>query len=282
MPNTEKPYPSLLEFFVGRFPKIPEKTWLQRIKTGKVLTEEGHPITLATPYTPNKRLIYFRDVEDEPVIPFSEQILFRNNHLIVACKPHFLPVTPGGPYVRETLINRLKEQTENTFLSPINRIDRGTAGLVLISVKKESRGIYQQMFMSGLVRKTYEAICTFPGNIRDTEWLVENRIEQGEPCFRMKSNNGKIHARSRIRLLEVKGSRARFKLFPISGKKHQLRIHLSELGFPIVNDRYYPVLMPEMPDDLNRPLQLLSRRVEFRDPLTGTEMSFESKRNLLL
>ena len=282
MPDTGKPYPTLLEFFVSRFPKIPEKTWVQRIEACKVLREDGHPITLTTPYMPNERLIYFREVEEEPAIPFSEQIIFRNDHLMVACKPHFLPVTPGGPYVRETLIDRLKEKTGNTFLSPINRIDRGTAGLVLISVKKESRGIYQQMFMAGLVQKTYEAICTFPEDFGDTEWLVENRIEQGEPWFRMKSGRGKINARSRVRLLEVKGTRARFELFPISGKKHQLRIHLSELGFPIVNDRYYPILMPEMSDDFSRPLQLLSRKIEFRDPVTGAEMLFESKRELLL
>lgn len=282
LPDTGKPYPTLLEFFVRRFPKIPEKIWVQRIETGKVLTEDGRPVTLTTSYMPNERLVYFREVVEEPVIPFSEQILFRNDHLIVACKPHFLPVTPGGPYVRETLIDRLKEKTGNTFLSPINRIDRGTAGLVLISVKKESRGTYQQMFMSGLVQKTYEAICLFPEDIGDTEWLVENRIEQGEPWFRMKSSRGKINARSRVRLLDVKGTRARFELFPISGKKHQLRIHLSELGFPIVNDRYYPVLLPEMPDDFSQPLQLLSRKIEFRDPVTGVEMLFESKRDLLL
>ena len=282
MPDTEKPYPTLLEFLVKRFPKIPEQTWMKRIATGNVLSDEGHPISLATPYMPNKRLFYFREVEEEAEIPFREQVLFKNDHLIVACKPHFLPVTPGGSYVCETLTNRLKQSTGNPFLSPINRIDRGTAGLVLISVNKETRGMYQQMFMNGLVQKTYEALADFPDDSGQTEWLVENRIEQGAPWFRMKTCAGKINARSRIRLVEVKGSRARFHLFPITGKKHQLRIHLSGLGFPIINDRYYPTLLPEIPDDFNRPLQLLSRKIEFRDPVSGVEMSFESPRNLFL
>lgn len=282
MPDMGRPYPTLLAFLVGRFPKIPEQTWLERIATGKVLTEEGYPVTLDTKYMPNRRLFYFREVEEEPVVPFQEQVLFTNEHLMVACKPHFLPVTPGGPYVRETLINRLKENTGNPFLSPINRIDRGTAGLVLISVNKETRGIYQQLFMDGLVRKTYEAVADFPDDSGQAEWMVENRIEQGDPWFRMKTGEGEVNARSRIRLVEVKGSRARFQLFPITGKKHQLRIHLSGLGFPIVNDRYYPALMTETPDDFSRPLQLLSRKIEFRDPLTGVEMSFESQRDLNL
>ena len=280
MPDTKRPHPTLLAFLVRRFPKVPAQTWLERIATKKVLTEEGHPVTLATPYMPNKRLLYFREVEEEPVIPFQEQILFTNDHLIVACKPHFLPVTPGGPYVAETLINRLKEKTGNPFLSPINRIDRGTAGLVLISANKASRGMYQQMFMDGRVKKTYEAVADFPGDSGQTEWLVENRIEHGEPWFRMKTCEGKVNARSRIRLIEVKGSSARFQLFPVTGKKHQLRIHLSGLGFPIVNDRYYPKLLPELPDNFNLPLQLLSRKIEFRDPLTGQDMSFESRRDV--
>lgn len=282
MPDKGRPYPTLLAFLVGRFPKIPEQTWLERITTGKVLTEEGHPVTLDTAYMPNRRLFYFREVEEEPVVPFQEQILFSNDHLMVTCKPHFLPVTPGGPYVRETLINRLKENTGNPFLSPINRIDRGTAGLVLLSVNKETRGMYQQMFMDGLVRKTYEAVADFPYDSGQAEWMVENRIEQGVPWFRMKTGEGQVNARSRIRLVEVKGSRARFQLFPITGKKHQLRIHLSGLGFPIVNDRYYPTLMTETPDDFSRPLQLLSRKIEFRDPVTGQDMSFESPRDLIL
>ncbi len=281
MPDMGRPYPTLLAFLVGRFPKISSQKWLERITTGKVLTEEGHPVTLDTAYMPNKRLFYFREVEAEQVIPFQERILFRNDHFIVACKPHFLPVIPGGPYVRETLINRLKEQTGNPYLSPINRIDRGTAGLVLISATKETRGMYQQMFMNGLVRKTYEAIADFPYDSGQTEWLIENRIEQGEPWFRMHTGEGEVNARSRILLVEVRGSRARFQLSPITGKKHQLRIHLSGLGFPIVNDRYYPSLMPEMQDDFSRPLQLLSRKIEFRDPVTGVEMSFESPRELI-
>ncbi len=283
LPDTKKPYPDLLAFFARRFPKIPVQTWIDRIKAGKVLTEEGSPITLDTAYIPNCRLFYYREVEEETVVPFQEQILFRNDHLMVVCKPHFLPVTPSGPYVHETLINRLKKATGNHALSPINRIDRGTAGLVLISATKETRGKYQQLFMDGLVKKTYEAVADFPHDCRETEWLVENRIEPGEPWFRMKACEGKVNARSRVRLLEIiASSRARFHLLPLTGKKHQLRIHLSGLGFRIVNDRFYPALLPEMADDFNRPLQLLSRRIEFKDPVTGVEMVFESSRKLKL
>jgi len=282
MPERKKPYPTLLAFLVDRFPKITEMIWLERITSGKVLSEDGTPVSLTTAYTPNQRLFYFREVAEEPVIPFEEQILYHSKHLIVACKPHFLPVTPSGPYVSETLINRLKRSTGNLFLSPINRIDRETAGLVLISANKESRGLYQQMFMSGMVHKTYQAVVEFSGQTCETEWFVENRIERGEPWFRMQTCKGKINARSKIFLLKAKGSRALLKLAPLTGKKHQLRIHLSSLGLPIVNDRCYPTLQAKTVDDYNRPLQLLSKKIEFRDPISGVAMSFVSKRDLVL
>ncbi len=281
LPDTGAPYPTLLDFFAGRFPKIPVQTWIERLSIGKVLTEDGQPVTLETAYLPNRRLFYYREVAEEPVIPLQEQILFQNEHLLVACKPPFLPVTPTGPYVRQTLINRLKEQTGNPFLSPINRIDRETSGLVLISTNKKSRGAYQQLFMAGQVRKTYAAVASFPEDSGQTEWLVENRIEGGEPWFRMCICAGMVNARSRIRLVEVKGRLAIFALQPYTGKKHQLRLHLSSLGFPILNDRCYPTLQEESQDDFNRPLQLLSQKIEFRDPLSGEEMVFETTQSLL-
>jgi tRNA pseudouridine32 synthase/23S rRNA pseudouridine746 synthase len=136
--------------------------------------------------------------------------------------------------------------------------------------------------MGGLVRKTYEAVGRFPSDSDQSEWLVENRLEPGEPWFRMNTCAGTINARSRIRLLEVGAAQARFQLSPLTGKKHQLRIHMSGLGFAIVNDRYYPTLLPEIPCDFSHPLQLLSRKIEFRDPISGQIMSFTSTRQLSL
>ncbi len=283
LPDTGRPYPVLLDFFASRFPKIPVETWVQRITSGKVLTEDGQAITLTTPYTPDRRLFYFREVAEEPSVPFAEKILFRDDHLLVADKPHFLPVTASGPYVRETLLERLKAATGIPHLSPINRIDRETAGVMLFSVCRETRGAFQRLFMEeGGVRKSYEAIVLFNPADENTEWLVENRIEPGKPWFRMKCSAGPVNARTRLRLVESRGSLARFELSPLTGKKHQLRLHLASLSFPIVNDRLYPELQRKSPDNFARPLQLLSRRIEFRDPLHGAELAFESPRRLNL
>ncbi len=280
MPKIDRPYPSLLDFLTHRFPNIDRETWRTRIQSGKVLTGQGTPICLDTPYEPLKRLHYFREKEAELVIPFTEQILFCNQELLVACKPHFLPVTPGGTWVNECLLHRLKKTTQNRELSPIHRIDRETAGLVLFSMNPKTRGRYQALFMTHGVEKTYEAVAPYSGEPEKKSWTVENRIIQGEPWFRMKTAPGKPNARSFITLVASKNDRALFHLSPLTGKKHQLRLHLSGLGFPILNDPYYPHLLPEKKGDFSAPLQLLARKIQFQDPVTGSWMTYESPRRL--
>ncbi len=281
LPDTNKPYPSILEFLTKRFPGIGPAVWERRILDGKVLDEAGTPVSMETDYRPLTKLFYFREVADEPVIPLQEKILFQNDEFLVACKPPFLPVTPSGPYVNECLLNRLKISTGNDDLAPLHRIDRETSGLVLFSMNKETRGLYGDLFLSGSIEKTYVAVAEASHRPESFDITVENRMVEAEPWFRMKSVPGAVNARSRIRLVDFRDNRARFLLNPLTGKKHQLRLHMSELGFSILNDRYYPELLPKQPDDLDNPLQLLARRLQFRDPVSGREMDFESERKLL-
>lgn len=254
--------------------------WAQRFHAGKVLDASGAALTLASLYRPQGKLLYFREVETEPSIPFTETILYQDDDLLVADKPHFLPVIPGGGYVAECLLGRLRQRTGIQDLTPLHRIDRETAGLVLFSVKKESRGRYAELFMAGGVEKSYLALsASVPGPERSA-WEVENRIERGEPRFWMRIVPGEINARSLITLLEEKNGIARFLLQPLTGKTHQLRLHLSNLGFGILNDRYYPELQGESVDDFTAPLQLLSKKIRFRDPLSGAMREFCSEREL--
>ncbi len=281
LPGADKPYPSILDFLVSRFPGIKKKSWGQRIAMGKVLDWDGNPITPDTKYIPFKRIYYFREVEEERVIPFQEEILFRNDYILVACKPHFLPVTPGGAYVNECLLNRLQQRTGVDYLAPIHRIDRETAGIVMFSVNRKTNGLYHALFRNRNVEKTYHALSRCSYKQIKTEWIVENRIVSGEPWFRMKTVPGVVNASSRIELVGNKDNLARFVLSPLTGQTHQLRIHMSSLGFGILNDRYYPDLQPESVDNFDNPLQLIAKKLKFVDPVTGKNMEFKSERNLL-
>ena len=282
MPEADAPYPSIVEFLFQTFPNVPQGRWAERIREGRVLDDRGKPVTADTKYAPSRRIYYFRESENEPVIPFAEQILFQNDEILVACKPHFLPVIPGGRYVEECLLNRLRTRTGIADLVPIHRIDRETAGLVLFSVNRKTRGLYHDLFMHGNVEKTYHALAELHHPPQEDRWIVENRIVRGEPRFRMRTVPGIANARSHIQLMDTNGNRARFHLSPVTGKTHQLRLHMSGLGFGIINDPYYPDLQPKQDDDFDRPLQLLAKTMQFHDPVTGKDMAFRSGRELSL
>ena len=282
LPRIDKPYPSILEFLAQRFPSVGQDAWEERILTGKVLDESGSPITRETPYVPQKRLFYFREVAEEPLIPLQEKIVFQNEEILVACKPPFLPVTPAGPYVNECLLNRLRRRTGINSLVPLHRIDRETSGLVLFSKNEKTRGLYGGLFLNGTIEKTYEALSEVSACPGENEWKIENRLVDDDIWFRSKVVQGTVNAKSRIKLVAYRGNKAHFLLYPHTGKKHQLRVHMSGLGFRIMHDRYYPELLDKQEDDLSKPLRLIARRVKFTDPVSGEAMEFESDRQLLL
>lgn len=270
---------SLLDGLCARFPRIPRNQWLERFARGRVQALDGTPLQPQQPWRVGMEIRYFREVAQEPVIPFAAQVLYQDDELLVADKPHFLPVIPAGRYVRETLLARLLAATGNRDLVPLHRIDRGTAGLVLFSSNRRTRAAYQQLFRNGGIDKGYEALApALPEMAFPHERF--SRIERGEPFFRMVERDGPANAHSRIRVIERMGALWRYGLEPVTGRKHQLRVHMAAVGAPICGDDCYPEPRPRGSDDYSAPLQLLARRLAFIDPLDGRQHEFHSARRL--
>jgi tRNA pseudouridine32 synthase/23S rRNA pseudouridine746 synthase len=137
---------TVLDALCARFPAISHEQWLDRMTRERVLDAAGRPISAATPFQAHQRVHYYREVVDEAEIPFLETVLHADEHLVVADKPHFLPVIPSGGFVEQTLLRRLITQLGNPDLAPLHRIDRGTAGLVLFSARRDTRSAYQALF----------------------------------------------------------------------------------------------------------------------------------------
>jgi tRNA pseudouridine32 synthase / 23S rRNA pseudouridine746 synthase len=277
----EGPWKTILEFLQNRFPEIDVAVWTARMERGDVVDEKGAPFAPDSPYRGGVRLYYYREAHAEAPIPFEETVLHQDDHILVVDKPHFLPVVPAGRFLQQTLLVRLKRKLQLDFLVPIHRIDRETAGIVMFSMQPESRGRYHALFERREVVKTYEAVAPLlPGAsypIRHRSRLVE-----GEPFFRMKEIDGEPNSETQVELLRAGGANGLYRLTPVTGKKHQLRVHMASIGIPIVNDAFYPRLQPDNTDDFSRPLQLLAKAVAFRDPLTGITRRFESARALTL
>lgn len=271
---------NLLEFFVANFPHIEASEWQARFTERLIMTLDGHVVSPTDPYQANIHLLYFRRLNREPEIPFEEVILFQDDHILVADKPHFLPVTPSGLYLHQTLLNRLKKKTGIQTLSPIHRIDRDTAGLVVFSVNPKERAQYQNLFRDRAVKKIYEAIAPYSEALQKNLPLTyRSRIEESEHFLQMQEVSGEPNSDTYIELIEDTRPWARYRLSPGSGKKHQLRCHLNALNIPIKNDQIYPILTPyqEYNLDLSKPLQLLAKEIAFQDPITHQSRAFISQ-----
>jgi tRNA pseudouridine32 synthase / 23S rRNA pseudouridine746 synthase len=272
---------SLLSFLERSTPNSCVLDWENRLKNGLILDQNGHALQLDAPYVVGQRIHYWRDAGIEQRIPFDEQIIYQDDHILVADKPHFLPVTPTGGYVQETLLVRLKKRTGLADLTPMHRIDRDTAGLVMFCIRREDRDAYAAMFRERQLQKTYECIAPFSSGI-DFPLVRKTRLQTSPVSFmQMVETHGEPNSETQIEWIERHGEHARYRLRPITGKRHQLRVHMYSLGLPIYGDGIYPVLTPEPKEPrYDNPLQLLAQSLAFVDPVTGLSRGFQSQLTL--
>lgn len=276
------PWATVLDFLAERLPTVPRLEWSKRLANGEVLDAQAHTVHAEQPYRSGTRLFYYRHIADEPDLRVQERIVFQDDHLVVADKPHFMPVTPGGQYVRQSLLVRLKCQLGIDTLSPVHRIDRETAGLVLLCVRPQDRNAYQALFRERQVHKVYEAVAPYRADLT----LPLTRRSRIEACatqfFRSEEIEGTPNSETTLSLLKLQGDSALYRLEPVTGKRHQLRIHMNALGLPIQGDQFYPQVLRSAgaAEDFSQPLQLLARSMAFTDPITGKPRSFTSGQSL--
>lgn len=292
------PWPDLLSALAELLPVVSQADWARRMQNGEVMDEQGNALRPEAPYIKGQRVYYWRNLPDEQPIPFTHTVLHQCEHLVVADKPHFLPVTPGGRYVRETLLARLKRDLNLPDLSPLHRLDRETAGVVAFSVRPQDRDAYQRLFRERQVHKVYEAVAPWQASLQFPLTRTSHLREDPDRFYRMQevpdeaamrmgltpNSTTRIEWLARTAPLAGQHTQALYRLHPVSGKRHQLRVHMAALGLPLMNDQFYPDVRKapgELEDFSTPPLQLLGRELAFTDPVTGEARCFVSRQKLL-
>lgn len=270
---------TVLDFLTEKFPNVKAAVWQERMAKGEVADETGARLNSQSAYRAGACIFYYRELNAETPIPFAGKILFRDEHLLVTDKPHFLTVIPAGRFLHETLLTRLRKKENLPALVPLHRLDRETAGIVLFSVNLKTRGAYSSLFNDRKVEKIYHALA---GNDDALEFPLtrRSRLTAGELFFLMRETAGEPNSETRIEIINKMNGVNLYKLKALTGKKHQIRVHLSALGIPIINDKFYPEMIDGEDDNFSRPLKLLAKSVSFRDPISGESRFFESERSL--
>ncbi|MER6441461.1 RluA family pseudouridine synthase [Streptomyces sp. NPDC001185] len=250
------------------------------VADGLVVRADGRPVEPSTPYAPGMFVWFHRELPDEERVPFAVDVVYRDAHIVVADKPHFLATTPRGSHVAETVLARLRRELDIPALGAAHRLDRLTAGLVLFTVRPEERGAYQSLFRDRLVAKEYEAVAPYDAGLTLPR-TVRSRIVKERGVLAAREVAGEPNAVSGVELRDRRDGLGRYRLVPRTGQTHQLRVHMNTLGVPILGDPLYPVVTGPVPaGDFRRPLQLLARKLEFTDPVTGLTHRFMSGREL--
>ena len=277
------PWPTVSAYMVERFFHLDPDVLLQRFDKGDIVASDGSAVARDAPLGSEEFVWYYREPPAEQTIPFTEEILHQDDHLVVVDKPHFLPTTPGGKFLQNSALVRLRNRLGNPDLAPIHRLDRATAGLLMFAVRPATRGAYQLLFEKRQVQKVYEAVSARPDGWDATRFplVYRNHIEKLRAQVRVEVDDEREpNAETLIEVIDADDRVVHTLLRPHSGKMHQLRVHLAAIGLGILNDRFYPELLEDGPDDYARPLQLLARELRFVDPLSGEDRVFTTRRTL--
>lgn len=268
--------PTIAQFLAAHHP---DEDWAARIAAREVVDEHGRVVDHDTRYQPTRFVYFYREPAPEVPVPYGTDVLHREGGLVVVDKPHFLATIPRGAHIRETVVVRLRRDLGLPDLVPVHRLDRMTAGVLLCTADPALRRPYQEMFEQQRVHKEYEAVAP---HVPDVEFprIVRSRIRKVHGELTATEEPGEPNSETRIEVIERRGGLARYRLFPRTGRTHQLRLHLNSLGAPIVGDNFYPRFRRRDPGDFTDPLRLLARAVEFDDPVTGVRRRFESRRAL--
>jgi tRNA pseudouridine32 synthase/23S rRNA pseudouridine746 synthase len=251
---------------------------------GEVVDQHGAVLDPAAVLPAGAVVYLYRDLLDEVPVPFDIPVLYQDEDIVVADKPHFLATMPRGRHVAQTALVRLRRQLGLDELSPAHRLDRLTAGVLLFTTHRGVRGAYQTLFARGAVHKTYLARSAVDPNVVLPQ-VVRSRIIKRRSSFQAVEEAGEPNAETLVELSSASAgcppsSDGLYRLTPRTGRTHQLRVHMTSLGLPIYGDPLYPNVIDIAADDFSTPLQLLAQRIEFDDPLSGTRREFVSPRRL--
>ncbi len=265
------------EFLLDRLPAGAEVE--RRLAAGEFVDQQGRPWTGDEEYRSHTFVWFHRPLAPETPVPFPLGILDRTDNLVVVDKPHFMATTPRGAHVRETALVKLRVALDLPELTPAHRLDRLTAGVLVFTTRRGCRGAYAGVFQSRRVAKTYEAVARFDATLSFPMRLV-GRIEKRRGSLQASLVPGEPNAETLVEVVEVQEGYARYRLTPITGKTHQLRLQMADAGLPLVGDPLYPEVKEDAPDAYGDPLRLIARRLRFTDPLDGVERDYTSGRAL--
>ena len=227
-------------FYSRRYPHSTAAEWRQRIEAGQVLLN-GLPASPGDILTRGDALLYHRLPWEEPDCPTDFATLFEDDHVLVLAKPSGLPVLPGGLFLENTLLHLVRKR-HNAGCSPLHRLGRGTSGAILFTRNRPAARSLARAMSERRIVKIYLALASGTGmpdafTVAAPIGPVPHTLPATVNAYRADGRPSISHVRVVRRLPEENA--AVLEVTIPTGRPHQIRIHLSYAGHPLVGDPLY-------------------------------------------
>ena len=274
---------NLLETLIGLFPQVTAAAWEARCDAGRFMNYGGTVRGKNHIVRSGERVVQVFPPDVEPPVSAAIRVIYEDEAVVVVNKPAPLPMHASGRFHRNTLQYILNEVYAPKYPRPVHRLDANTTGLVVFARTRHFCRVLQQQFLEGTVDKRY--LVKALGHPHQETFFSEAPISSEPDVMgtRIIDQIGGLPSRTDFQVLERHSdgtSLLEAKL--VTGRTNQIRLHLWEMGWPVVGDAAYlphrkkgdiQTLDPQSP-----PLQLHAWKLAFQHPLSGERMTFETDR----
>ncbi|KAK4750685.1 hypothetical protein SAY87_004167 [Trapa incisa] len=236
---------TVVDFFAYEFKGRPYDYYVNAVKCGRIQVD-GERVHVSYILKSSQKISHFLHRHEPPVMAFDVSVILEEPDVVTVCKPPTVPVHPCGQYRKNTVVGILQAEHGLTPLFPVHRLDRLVSGLLILARSPSKAEYFRQQIEGGMVNKQYIAkvIGVFPEN----EVVVNVNIDYNAREGRSTAEGGNScsdcppkgkPACTKFTRIHTNGMHSLVLCEPVTGRTHQIRVHLQYTGHPIANDVLY-------------------------------------------